>query len=62
MQTGEEQIQVEHEGPLPVAEVSDPVCAFLLEHQRVKSADLKRAQTYQEQNGGDLVSLLVRLG
>jgi len=62
VQTGEEQIQVEHEGPLPVAEVSDPVCAFLLEHQRVKSADLKRAQTYQEQNGGDLVSLLVRLG
>ncbi|MFC1605847.1 type II secretion system ATPase GspE [Pseudomonadota bacterium] len=55
-------MQVEHEGPLPVAEVSDPVCAFLLEHQRVKSADLKRAQTYQEQNGGDLVSLLVRLG
>jgi general secretion pathway protein E len=42
--------------------VSDPVCAFLLEHQRVKPADLKRAQTYQEQNGGDLVTLLVRLG
>jgi general secretion pathway protein E len=62
VQTGEEQIQVENEGPLSVAEVSDPVCAFLLEHQRVKSADLKRAQTYQEQNGGDLVTLLVRLG
>jgi len=47
-------------GPEPVD--VDPVCAYLLEHSRLKSADLKRAQTYQEQHGGDLVTLLVRLG
>jgi general secretion pathway protein E len=40
----------------------DPVCAFLLEHSRLKAPDLRRAQTYQEQHGGDLVTLLVRLG
>jgi len=43
-------------------EVGDPVCAFLLDNGRLKSADLKRAQGYQEQHGGDLVTLLVRLG
>ncbi len=42
--------------------LDNPVCAFLLENDRLKSADLKRAVTYQEQNGGDLVTLLVRLG
>ena len=40
----------------------DPVCAFLLEHDLLKSADMKRAETYREQHGGDLVTLLVRLG
>ena len=42
--------------------MDNPVCTFLLENDRLKSADLKRAVTYQEQNGGDLVTLLVRLG
>jgi len=38
------------------------VCAFLLDSERLKPADLKRAETFHEQNGGDLVTLLVRLG
>jgi len=62
VQTGEEQIDIENPGLPPVPEVSDPVCAFLLENDRLKPADLKRAQNYQEQNGGDLVTLLIRLG
>jgi general secretion pathway protein E len=40
----------------------DPVCNYLLESDRLKTADLKRAVTYREQHGGDLVTLLVRLG
>ncbi len=42
--------------------VTDAVCEFLLNNNRLKAADLKRAETYREQNGGDLVTLLVRLG
>ncbi|MDH3924708.1 MAG: type II secretion system ATPase GspE [Xanthomonadales bacterium] len=38
------------------------VCEYLIEHERLKDNDLKRALTYQEQHGGDLVTLLVRLG
>ncbi|RPH97001.1 MAG: type II secretion system protein GspE [Lysobacterales bacterium] len=49
-------------GSVQVADIDDPVCAYLLEHGRLKGTDLRRAQTYQEQNGGDLVTLLVRLG
>jgi len=41
---------------------NDSVCEFLLNSNRLKTADLKRAETYREQNGGDLVTLLVRLG
>ena len=40
----------------------DEVCAFLLESERLAEADLKRAETYREQHGGDLITLLVRLG
>jgi len=40
----------------------EAVCDFLLSSNRLKQADLKRAETYQEQNGGDLIALLVRLG
>lgn len=40
----------------------DSVCNYLLTSHRLKPADLKRAETYREQNGGDLVTLLVRLG
>ncbi|MBT8048771.1 MAG: type II secretion system ATPase GspE [Xanthomonadales bacterium] len=42
--------------------MNDPVCAYLLDNRRLKSADLKRAVSYQEQHGGNLVTLLVRLG
>jgi len=62
VQTGEEHIEVESQEPLSATDVQEPVCAFLLEHSSLKSADLKRAQNYQEQHGGDLVTLLVRLG
>ena len=34
----------------------------LLENGRLKESDLKRAVTYRDQHGGDLVTLLVRLG
>ena len=34
----------------------------MLATNRLKPADLKRAEAYRDQNGGDLVTLLVRLG
>ena len=40
----------------------NPLCAHLMESGRLKQTDFKRAVTYQEQHGGDLVTLLVRLG
>jgi len=40
----------------------DAVCEFLLSSSRLKQTDLKRAETYRDQNGGDLITLLVRLG
>ncbi|MDX1381071.1 MAG: ATPase, T2SS/T4P/T4SS family, partial [Xanthomonadales bacterium] len=40
----------------------DPVCDHLLKAGRLKPADLKRAETYRDQHGGDIVTLLVRLG
>ncbi|MGD8346985.1 MAG: ATPase, T2SS/T4P/T4SS family, partial [Lysobacterales bacterium] len=40
----------------------DPVCAQLLEAGRLKESDLRRAVAYRDQHGGDLVTLLVRLG
>jgi len=42
--------------------IDNAVCQFLLEKSRLKEADLKRAETYRDQHGGDLVTLLVRLG
>jgi general secretion pathway protein E len=62
VQLGEEQIEFESSGAEQPTDVDDPVCAYLLEHGRLKGTDLRRAQTYQEQHGGDLVTLLVRLG
>jgi len=41
---------------------TEAVCEFLLSNGRLKQADLKRAETYRDQNGGDLITLLVRLG
>ncbi len=40
----------------------DAVCVHLLDSGRLKSTDLKRAVSYRDQHGGDLVNLLVRLG
>ena len=42
--------------------VADEVSAYLIENGRLKNSDLKRAETFREQNGGDLITLLVRLG
>jgi len=53
------QIAVPQDTPLSATEA---VREFLLASNRLKQVDLKRAETYQEQNGGDLISLLVRLG
>lgn len=46
---------------LPEA-VVDELCVYLIESGRLKKADLKRAETFRDQNGGDLITLLVRLG
>ena len=62
MQTGQEQTETEIQVQPPEAVVADPVCAYLLEHGRLKETDMKRAISYRDQHGGDLVSLLVRLG
>ena len=62
MQAGEEKIELETTDQAPQTVLDDPVCTFLLENDRLKTADLKRAVSYQEQHGGDLVTLLVRLG
>ncbi|MDT8320357.1 MAG: type II secretion system ATPase GspE [Xanthomonadales bacterium] len=42
--------------------VDSAVCQFLIDNGRLKAADLSRAETYRDQHGGDLVTLLVRLG
>ena len=44
------------------ASIEDEVCAYLIESGRLKKSDLKRAEAFREQNGGDLITLLVRLG
>jgi len=62
VQPSEQPIEVEAQAVPGDLAVEDPVCAFLLDNGRLKSADLKRAQSYQEQHGGDLVQLLLRLG
>ncbi len=45
-----------------VTAVGDEVSDYLIESGRLKPADLKRAVAFREQNGGDLITLLVRLG
>ncbi len=62
MHTGEETLELEPSGEDSVPGKDNPVCDFLLENERLKTNDLRRAVSYQEQHGGDLVSLLVRLG
>ena len=49
-------------GPAVPTAAGDPVCNRLLENGRLKEGDLKRAVNYRDQHGGDLVTLLVRLG
>jgi len=41
---------------------AEAICADLLEHQRLRETDLHKAQQYQQQHGGQLITLLVRLG
>jgi len=62
VQTGEKIVDIEQSAESSVTGHDNAVCDYLLEQERLKSNDLKRAVTYQEQHGGDLVSLLVRLG
>jgi general secretion pathway protein E len=62
VQTGQEQTEIEMAPALGEATAREPVCAQLLADGRLKETDLKRAVNYQDQHGGDLVSLLVRLG
>ena len=50
------------ESPPGVGSETDEVSQFLLDSGRLRKSDLKRAEAYREQNGGDLVTLLVRLG
>jgi len=45
-----------------ISAVEDEVCVYLIESNRLKKADLKRAEAFREQNGGNLITLLVRLG
>ena len=42
--------------------VEDKVSVYLIESGRLKKSDLKRAETFRDQNGGNLITLLVRLG
>ncbi len=46
----------------PSDTVSDEVCDYLIESGRLKKGDLNRAEAFRDQNGGDLITLLVRLG
>ena len=62
MQPGEETTEVQLTAPHSAEVSGDPVCDFLQKNGRLKSTDMKRAVSYQEQHGGDLVTLLVRLG
>jgi len=62
VQTGEETIQTDSGQQAGPDTGQDPVCAQLLEAGRLKESDLRRAVAYRDQHGGDLVTLLVRLG
>jgi general secretion pathway protein E len=50
------------ESPPGVGSETDEVSQYLLDSGRLRKSDLKRAEAYREQNGGDLVTLMVRLG
>ncbi len=46
----------------PISSELDSVCQRLLDNGRLKENDLSKAQAYQAQHGGELLTLLVRLG
>lgn len=41
---------------------AEAIYTDLLKHQRLRETDLHKAQQYQQQHGGELITLLVRLG
>ncbi|QKK01706.1 MAG: type II secretion system ATPase GspE [Pseudomonadota bacterium] len=41
---------------------ANELCRLLIEQERLREEDLQRARSYQEQHGGNLLTLLVRLG
>lgn len=52
------------DAPAPAAAETpvDEVCQYLLDSGRLRANDFKRAVAYRDQHGGELVTLLVRLG
>ncbi len=54
--------EVKNNAEQQIEMVEDEVCVYLIESGRLKKSDLRRAETFREQNGGDLITLLVRLG
>ncbi len=54
--------EVQNENTQQIDAVEDEVCLHLIESGRLKKPDLRRAEAFRDQNGGDLITLLVRLG
>lgn len=54
--------EIQNNNEQKIDTIEDEVCAYLIESGRLKKTDLKRAETFRDQNGGDLITLLVRLG
>ncbi len=54
--------EVQNENTQQTDAVVDEVCLHLIESGRLKKTDLRRAEAFRDQNGGDLITLLVRLG
>ena len=54
--------EVQNNETLKPGTVENEVCVYLIESGRLKQSDLKRAEGFRDQNGGDLITLLVRLG
>jgi len=54
--------EVQNEAVKQSDSIANQVSVYLIENGRLKKADLKRAETFRDQNGGDLITLLVRLG
>ena len=54
--------EVQNNETLKPNTVENEVCVYLIESGRLKQSDLKRAEVFRDQNGGDLITLLVRLG